>query len=177
MSNDDLLDLMVANIITGNRDTTAQNVRNLITAMIGSYQNLDGKNAADGYLGVDSQGNANFSIIKAFTPVGAFLRDDGSFHDISLVQTFGAAAAMNRDISYYTYSGPAGSSWTTVEVEDDKEYMIFNRGGAALTLNYPGGLNKIYDMTAGTPGNSIVVPKGSIAIIIDDGSYLAIKVI
>lgn len=59
-SNSALIDEVIAKILSGNRDTTAAHLREVLIDMIGSYQNLDGKNAADGFLGLDNDGNAFF---------------------------------------------------------------------------------------------------------------------
>lgn len=67
-------------ILTGGRRTTAANVREMFASVIESLSNiLDDKDQPEGFLGIDSDGNANVSLIKAETPAGKYLRDDGTF--------------------------------------------------------------------------------------------------
>lgn len=168
--------LAAQKIISGNSNTTAQNVRDYESEATDSNVNkTDDKDAADGYLSINSQGNANFSLIKTITPSGAFLRDDGAFIPIDFVMRSGQAITMASDVSNYSYSGPSISTWILPPIQGNKKYTIFNRGGGNLTLNYPVTGNLIYDLQNAALVNSYVVPDSSAVIIIDDGTYLIIN--
>ncbi len=78
MTRPELLVLMGQKIITGNRLTTAQKLRDFETQIISGLVNIDDDlNQPNGYLGVDVNGKAYVSLISKVTPTGQFLADDG----------------------------------------------------------------------------------------------------
>lgn len=64
MTDADLLQLVIDYILTDGRRTTAANTRELLNEIINNKQNIDGKDVANGYLSVDSNGDANMSLIR-----------------------------------------------------------------------------------------------------------------
>lgn len=116
MTNAELIDLMTANILSGGKRTTALKVRELVTAIVGSFQNTGDKDQEDGYLGVDSDGNANVALIKSATPLNYVLRDDGSFvkqNTIPLFESYsdvGNTALLETDLVNNTLPASALST-------------------------------------------------------------------
>jgi len=80
MSNEDLIELMTAKIISGNRNTTAENVREVVTAMVESFQNLDGLDIE--YLGiVNSRVDVNFINSDEVHNQNLVLQGDGTWRN------------------------------------------------------------------------------------------------
>lgn len=77
-----LVSLLNSKVLSGGRQTTAQNIRDFENAIIESLINhLDDVDQNNGYLGIDNTGKVNISFIKKTTPTGQFLRDDGTWQD------------------------------------------------------------------------------------------------
>lgn len=77
---------IAANIRSGLSDTTALELRQLLYEILDSYPNvIDDKNANNGYLGIDGSGRVNVSFINSATPLGKFVRDDGTFAYVGAV--------------------------------------------------------------------------------------------
>lgn len=75
-----LITLMNSKILSGGNQTTAKMLRDFNTDLIQAVVNLiDDKDQNGGYLGINSVGIADASKIKSATPVGNFLRDDGTW--------------------------------------------------------------------------------------------------
>ncbi len=78
-----LVALLNNKVLSGGRRTTAQYLRDYENAVIQSVINIiDDKDQNDGYLGIDSNGRVDISKITAVTPVGDFLRDDGTWSSV-----------------------------------------------------------------------------------------------
>jgi len=87
-------------IISGTKQTTAANLRAVFDVLIQSLSNiLDDKDQPNGYLGIESDGTANVSLIKSATPSGKFLRDNGTF-DAPL---YGGTFSVNGNSSTVTF--------------------------------------------------------------------------
>lgn len=85
MTDEELIQAVIDNVITGDRATTAANLRYVLNEFIGSKQNTVGKDQSEGYLGINSSGNVDVSFIKSSSPVGQFLQDDGAWATVSVV--------------------------------------------------------------------------------------------
>lgn len=78
-----LVALLNAKVLSGGRRTTAQYLRDYENAVVQSVINIiDDKDQNGGYLGIDSNGRVDISFITAVTPVGDFLRDDGTWSSV-----------------------------------------------------------------------------------------------
>lgn len=64
MTDAQITTLIDDNILDGGRRTTAEATREVLDAINDNKQNIDGKDQPDGYLSVDSNGDANMSLIK-----------------------------------------------------------------------------------------------------------------
>lgn len=72
--------------------TTAEDLRTILTALIDSYLNiLDDANEVGGFLLIDlTTGKVDISFIKADSPTGQYLKDDGTWNTIpSAVDSLG----------------------------------------------------------------------------------------
>lgn len=63
-----LIDEVIAKILSGNRDTTAANLRETLIDFIDSKQNTDGRNQPAGYVGIDDSGFMDNELIQTRNP-------------------------------------------------------------------------------------------------------------
>ncbi len=173
-TNAELLQLVVDNIKSGNKDTLAAGLRSVLNAMIASYQNLGGKDAASGYPSLDSNVKLNPDLLARTSPTGLVLDDSGTFVQKTPVFRSGGAETMLSSYSAFVYTG-AGNTWVTPVLANNKVYTIFNRGSGPVQLSYPGGLAKLLDITTLTPSITYNIPDSSGVTIVDDGQFLIIK--
>lgn len=142
MSNEDLIDLIVEKILTGNRRTTAANLREVVTEMVNSFQNIDGKNEPDGYQGIDQKdenggylginpdGRVDITKINAGTPTGQFLKDNGTWDYPEAPYTwplFDHAIDISNIIAGENYLYADNLPGNTLDVDKDK--LTFEYGG------------------------------------------------
>lgn len=79
-----------------NGKTTAENIRDFQSAISESLSNiLDDANANEGFVQIDSSGRIDPTFLNVATPLGAFLRDDGTF-----VMIAPRVDAHNNDANY-----------------------------------------------------------------------------
>lgn len=156
MTNNELIDEVTALIKSGNSDTTAANVRAILTEMVNSFQNIDEKNVAEGYAGVNGEGFIDKSLIDRVLL---------TMSDITLDPKYSA----------FVYRGATGN-WVSMPVIGNKIYKIVNRGSGSITLSYPGGDAKIWDLSDGTAKSSVTILDQTAAEIIDDGAFLVISI-
>ncbi len=72
-------------VLSGGNQTTAQNLRDMFDGIIDSMVDiLDDKDQNGGYLGIDTLGHVNISKVSSASPVGFFLRDDGTWQAITM---------------------------------------------------------------------------------------------
>jgi len=81
MTNDELLILLAEKIKSGGSDTTAESLRDMLTEMIGSFQNLDKKDQDEGYLGIDVDGRVDVTKINSSdsATIKQVLQSDGTW--------------------------------------------------------------------------------------------------
>lgn len=72
------------NILTGGRRTTASNERDVLKQLVDDKQNIDGKNQASGYCGLDVNGKVATAQLGVQTPAGSILWDDGSYKKLTI---------------------------------------------------------------------------------------------
>ena len=79
MTDAQLLQSVIDNILTGGRRTKAAMTRTVLNAIINDKQNKDGKNVANGYAGLDANTRILLAQLAQASQTGLFLRDDGTF--------------------------------------------------------------------------------------------------
>lgn len=127
MSDNDLLDLLEESVMSGNRRTTALLLRTFLTQLIGSKQNIDGKNAVDGYLGMDDDGNADVTKIKQLTPSNYVLLDNGTWARQGIVPLFESYADVGN-ISLVE-SDLTDDAVPALTLSDDGDKLVAEYGG------------------------------------------------
>lgn len=145
-----LVTLLNSKVLSIGNRTTAQNIRDFENAIIESLINhLDDVNQNGGYLGIDNSGLVNISFIKAATPTGKFLRDDGTW------QIGGSGIPIARYVYLVQDAGDAtimGGSSNNVYTTFQAAYNAANTLQASL-----GGSNvvclQVLNTTAATVGD------------------------
>lgn len=85
-----LTTLLTSLITSGSADTTAADLRQYEAEMILSALNkIDDANIAGGYMSISGAGRVTISFINAAVPAGLFLRDDGTWGEITSVDLAG----------------------------------------------------------------------------------------
>lgn len=84
MNRADLITEVSNKLLSGGRRTTAAYIRELVTDTLNSIMIRDSDaNAANGYMAIDSSGRAVASFLNVASPLGYFLRDDGTWQPAS----------------------------------------------------------------------------------------------
>jgi len=83
-----LVALLNSKVLTGGNQTTAQGLRDTFNSIIESVVNIiDDKDANGGYLGINSVGIVDVTKIQSSSPLGYFLRDDGTWQPVGSAGT------------------------------------------------------------------------------------------
>lgn len=135
-------------VLTGARRTTAVNVRQLLTDIVNGVSNInDDDNQPNGYLGLDGSALATISHLAAPTPVGNFLRDDGTYAAGSgSSYTFGSGltltgAAVTNDLITGITGGQTIIGGTAVGDGLIYKSTVGNGTSTALAHSFVGGNN------------------------------------
>lgn len=169
-SNAELIDEIIDKILSGNRDTTAANLREVLIDMIGSYQNLDEKGAPNGYVPLNSNAKIDASLLAIASPkLYQFLRDDGSFASPDAVfQSSAGSAVLAERYNFFEFFGTT-STWTFVAKKNNRIYWVINRGSGNLVVNTSGGGSDFQPLTGGSAVNTLTVAAGTCVVFVDDG--------
>lgn len=147
-SDADLLILLGQKVLSGGRRTKGEMIREFETEMISSKQNIDGKNQANGYAGLDSTGKINLAQLSVASPVNKFLRDDGSFQPI----TVGLLAEQTPTGKFLKDDG----TWYTISTSGRNNY---DGNGSTTVFQVSHGLGR-------TPAVVLITPRSA------DGAFL-----
>jgi hypothetical protein len=106
-----LVSLLNSKVLTGGNQTTAQGVRDIFNGVIESLVNIiDDKDANGGYLGIDSGGIVDITKIKAITPLGYFLQDDGTWQpNAASNPTLQQVLTAGSTLTGHNYIDPSGA--------------------------------------------------------------------
>jgi hypothetical protein len=116
MNDTELHELVDDKILTGGRQTSASNTREVLDQLIDDKQNIDGKNEPDGYCGLDSDGKIEADQLAVQTPssTGAFLNDDGTRKKVERVRRLFSGDGIATDFVYTHNIGAAPSAVSVV---------------------------------------------------------------
>lgn len=125
-------------------------VQDRLINLLDSSLNFDDENVNGGYLGIDfTTGLVDISFIKAGTPTGQFLRDDGSWQTVSTA-TPGLAAVLAAGGNTGELSITSDNGFSAAEIKNGYVFIVsgtssrgqvyLQEGQADLYVTYLGGV-------------------------------------
>ena len=180
MDRAELIELTAEKVISGNRDTTAANVRELLNELINSCVNLEQDADNNGGFPLIASGKIDSSLILSDVNGGFPLISGNKISDSLIVfENITSDDNMSMLPQYRGFIATvtlAGKIWQSPLVGQNKIYEIVNIGSATLKVDYPTVANNIIDLANSlTPENTIYIASGTGKTIIDNGTYLIYK--
>ena len=135
-----LVALLNSKVLTGGNQTTAQGLRDTFNSIIESVVNIiDDKDANGGYLGINSVGIVDVTKIQSSSPLGYFLRDDGTWQPVgsagtpTLEQVLTTGNVATKKIETTGFIKTGGSSTQFLKADGTVDSNVYGVGDALTT--------------------------------------------
>jgi hypothetical protein len=135
-----LVALLNSKVLTGGNQTTAQGLRDTFNSIIESVVNIiDDKDANGGYLGINSVGIVDVTKIQSSSPLGYFLRDDGTWQPVgsagtpTLQQVLTTGNVATKTIETTKFIKTGGLSTQFLKADGSVDSNVYGVGDALTT--------------------------------------------